>query len=469
MLDRLEIRWRLAAISSVLTFAILSIFALVVGQRTADRIRTDFNAQLIAAVDSLASQIKLGLTSDRHVTVEPDLNIVGGPDRAVIRVLTPDGRALQTTRRAPDFGFPVLDTVTVRGYRVATRVAPLQDKAGNPRGAVFIQYARRLSDIEAQVRGVRALLLLGVLGGTLAALIAGLILARRAMGPVAALTATAREIERTRDPNRRVPIPDADDEVAELARTLDGMLMALEASREESAAMLDRQRRFVADASHELRTPLTSVLANLELLVEVLDGEREEAARSALRSSQRMRRLVADLLMLARADAGRSLPHEPTDLGRVLVEAAAELGPLAGEHVLDVDAEDGAVVDGARDELLRLTSNLMENALKHTPPGTAIRAAVGREGADVVLVVQDDGPGVDPVLRDRLFERFVRGDGDRAAGGSFGLGLSIVQAVAEAHGGSVSLQDPVPGRHGARFVVRLPASADVAARAAVTA
>ena len=128
------------------------------------------------------------------------------------------------------------------------------------------------------------------------------------------LTETARTIERTRDPSRRIPHPEAEDEVAELARTLDGMLHALDEARSETEATLARQREFVADASHELRTPLTSVLANLELLEEVLEGEQREAAASALRSSRRMRRLVADLLLLARADAGRITRHEPVDV-----------------------------------------------------------------------------------------------------------------------------------------------------------
>jgi signal transduction histidine kinase len=214
----------------------------------------------------------------------------------------------------------------------------------------------------------------------------------------------------------------------------------------------------VADASHELRTPLTSVLANLELLTEVLDGELGESAQSALRSSQRMRRLVADLLLLARADAPRSAPREPVDVGRVVVEAAAELGPVTAQHRLSVGVDAGAgplCVDGIRDELHRLAVNLMENAVKHTPPGTVIKATAGREGDEIVLAVEDEGPGVAPEVRDRLFERFVRGSGDR--GGSFGLGLSIVRAVAETHGGSVTLEDPPAGTTGARFVVRLPA------------
>jgi signal transduction histidine kinase len=279
------------------------------------------------------------------------------------------------------------------------------------------------------------------------------------MAPIAALTATTREIARTRDPNRRVPVPEAEDEVSELARTLEEMLRALESSRAEGAAMLSRQRQFVADASHELRTPLTAVLANLELLAETLDGEQREAADAALRSSRRMRSLVADLLLLARADARRIAPREPTDLARVVMEAAGELQTVdGGHHDLRVEAPEPVMVLGTRDELHRVALNLMENAVKHTPPGTQIRARVERRNGTAVLTVEDDGPGVPPELRDRLFERFVRGAGDRAGGsGSFGLGLSIVRAVAQGHGGSVELAAGGPGATGARFVVRLPA------------
>jgi signal transduction histidine kinase len=163
-----------------------------------------------------------------------------------------------------------------------------------------------------------------------------------------------------------------------------------------------------------------------------------------------MRRLVGDLLLLARADAKRVTAHVETDLSQVLIEAAAELGPMAEAHELTVDPRP-AFVDGAHDELHRLALNLMENALRHTPPGTRVRAAVGIQGDEVVLLVEDDGPGVPPAVRDRIFERFVRGEGDR--GSSSGLGLSIVRAVADSHGGTVTLEDAHPG---ARFVVRLP-------------
>jgi signal transduction histidine kinase len=279
------------------------------------------------------------------------------------------------------------------------------------------------------------------------------------MRPIRGLTDAAREIERTRDARRRVPHPEADDEVAELARTLEGMLGALDAERANTESMLDRQREFVADASHELRTPLTSVLANLELLAESLQGEQGDAARSALRSSQRMRRLVADLLLLARTDAAREQPREPLDLAQIVVEAAAELGPVSGEHEISLDVHP-AKLHGSRDELHRLVINLIENALRHTPPGTEINVCTQTlPDGRVELIVADNGPGVPADLAPTLFERFVRGAGDR--GGSFGLGLAIVHAVAGSHGGSVTLEQPVEdGQTGARFVVRLPGRVD---------
>ena len=300
---------------------------------------------------------------------------------------------------------------------------------------------------------MKVFLAFGVLGGALLALLAGLATARRAMEPITELTAAARRIEHSRDPSLNLPHPEADDEVAELATTLDAMLLALDGARAETEGALLRQREFVADASHELRTPLTSVLANLELLEEELTGEQRDTASSALRSSRRMRRLVADLLLLARADAGREAPHQPVDLSEVVTDAAAELEPVAGDHEISIAAPAGMHVAGARDELHRLVLNLMENALRHTDPGTAVEATVERRNGEVILAVEDDGPGIPGELREKVFERFYRGTGDRS--GSSGLGLSIVRAVAESHQGSVRLEEPLDGR-GARFVVRIP-------------
>jgi two-component system, OmpR family, sensor kinase len=466
-LERLSIRWRLALTSAGLTFVILTGFAVAVGQLTTSRVRSDFSNEMIAAVDKLRDELSLTVDARKRtvVDVSPNLDLFAASNNAVIRVLDEDGTILAKTKGAPNLGFPLFPErgARVSGFRVETRQTQLRPRSA-PRFSftVAVQYARKGSDVEATVDRIRFFLFLGVLLGSGLALIAGLLLARRAMSPIAALTSTARDIAETRDPNRNVPVTGAEDEVAELARTLQAMLDSLEASREETEGALMRQRQFVADASHELRTPLTSILANLELLTEVLDGERGEAARSALRSSQRMRRLVGDLLLLARADANRQLPREPTDVGRVLVEAAAELGPMADGHQLTIDSDE-AVVNGARDELHRMTLNLMENAIRHTPEGTHVSARVAADDGEVVLTVEDDGPGVPTELRERVFERFVRGAGDR--GSSSGLGLSIVRAVAESHGGRVVLEDADPG---ARFVVRLPA-ADVPAREPATA
>jgi two-component system OmpR family sensor kinase len=459
VLEGVPIRWRLALLSAGLTLVILSGFALVIGQVTSSRVRSDFNNEEAAAVDDLSDRITFEMTTDGPTLVRPDLDEYAASNKAVIRILQTSGKFERLTKDAPNFGILLPRTARVGGFRVETRRRGVLVSGTKGRIAVplVIQYARKVSDVEATVRRIRLFLGAGVLGGTLLSLLGGVLLGRRAMAPVAGLTAAAHDIERTRDPSKSLPQPKADDEVAELARTLQAMLDGLEASREETEGALDRQRQFVADASHELRTPLTSILANLELLTDVLDGDRGEAARSALRSSQRMRRLVGDLLLLARADAHRQQPREPTDISRVLVEVASELGPVSDGHHLTVDADD-AVVDGARDELYRMTLNLMENAIRHTPDGTHIRAQVSGDNGEVVLSVQDDGPGVAPELRDRIFERFVRGAGDR--GSSSGLGLSIVRAVAESHGGSVVLEDADPG---ARFVVRLPA-ADVPAR-----
>jgi signal transduction histidine kinase len=332
-------------------------------------------------------------------------------------------------------------------------VHQLHVKPPGPTTQVLLMYAVPLSDLNHTLARVRGFLVLGVLGGTVLALLAGLATAARAIRPIVELTGAAREIERTRDPSRHVPLPKADDEVAELARTLEGMLQSLDAARSGTETMLERQREFVADASHELRTPLTSVLASLELLAEELVGEQAETAQAALRSARRMGRLVGDLLLLARADAKRVQPHHPTELDEVVMEAASEIGPMAEDHELQIDAVP-VVVPGARDELHRLVLNLIENAVRHTPPGTHIRASLARHNGDATLVVEDDGPGVPPELGEHVFERFVRSGRDGARGS--GLGLSIVRAVAQSHGGSVSLEPSTSGR-GARFVVRLPA------------
>jgi two-component system OmpR family sensor kinase len=457
---RQPIRWRLAGGSAALTLVILCGFAVIVGTLTTQAIYQNFNRRVSTAADRLATKLTYQVVRyDDQGRPQlsphgPDLNEYASANNAAIRVVDKYGHllspaALSMSPGAPYLGAPVLGDTDYSGWRVETR----QMQTNDPQVELLMQYAERISSVRSTANRVKLFLGLGVLAGAALALLAGLATARRAMEPISELTLAARQIARTRDTSIQIPKPEADDEVFELAETLDSMLHALDEARTETEAALARQREFVADASHELRTPLTSVLANLELLEEATTGEQRETAASALRSSRRMRRLVADLLLLARADAGRRMPHRAVDLSDVVTDAASELEPVAGDHEISVSAPPGVEIEGARDELHRLVLNLMENALRHTDPGTAVEASVERHNGEVVLAVEDDGPGIPAELHDKVFERFFRGEGDRS--GSSGLGLSIVRAVADSHNGRVTLEPPLDGR-GARFVVRFP-------------
>jgi two-component system OmpR family sensor kinase len=459
------IRWRLAGGSAALTFVILAGFAAIVGTLINRQVRTQFADQQTFAVDKLYGELNGKLRFTRGTSVDcarakVSLGDYASAEHAQIRIFdTADGYLLCTQseisgahspgasplfRSAPDKSSGTFDAA---GYRVVLRQLNVK-----PSGTATLLYALPLSDVDHTAAEVQVFLLLGVLGGTVAALIAGLFVSARAMRPIVELTDAAREIERTRDASGQIPHPEAEDEIAELARTLEGMLGALDAARSHTQTMLDRQREFVADASHELRTPLTSVLANLELLAEELSGEQADTAEAALRSTRRMRRLVGDLLLLARADARRVQPRRPTDLAEVLVDAAAELGPMSEHHELSIAATP-AVVDGVRDDLHRLVLNLLENAIRHTPPGTPITASTEMQDGQAVLSVQDAGPGIPPELEQRVFERFVRGGRDGGRGS--GLGLAIVRAVTLSHGGSVAMQPAAKGT-GTGFVIRIP-------------
>jgi two-component system, OmpR family, sensor kinase len=448
------IRWRLAGGSAALTLIILASFAGIVGVLTNRQVRTQFNDQESAAVSRLSGDLngKLTMKGTALQCGLPSLYEYANAEHALIRFFdSSDGQLLcAAPPRSPGFKLASdrnSGTFTEDGFRVEVRELTVK-----PIGTIRLLYALPLSDVDHTLARVRVFLLLGVLGGAILALLAGLFVSARAMRPIVELTDAAREIERTRDASQRLPHPEAEDEIAELARTLESMLGALDSARTDTQAMLERQREFVADASHELRTPLTSVLANLELLTEELAGEQAETAEAALRSTRRMRRLVGDLLLLARADARRVQPRRPTDLAEVLIEAASELGPMADGHELSIDAEP-AVVEGVRDELHRLVLNLLENAVRHTPPGTAVRAGSQTRDGEAVLTVADEGPGIPPGMRLRVFERFVRGGRDGGRGS--GLGLAIVRSVAQSHGGTVTLDEPDSG-HGTRFTIRIP-------------
>jgi two-component system OmpR family sensor kinase len=452
------VRWQLAAVSAGLTLGILLLFGAIVGNLAADRVRDDFSREMKGAVATLASQVQIVDTITNTLIVrEPDLGDFVSPNDASVRIYDARGQQLDASPNAAQLGPPVPGVHEVGEMRVATLVLRSRQSG---RIAGYVQYGRNEHHIDSTIGRLWLFIAAGVIGATLLASLAGVAIARRAMRPISSLTATARTITETGDPSSHMPQPRADDEVGELARTLEQMLRSLDAARSEREAALKRQREFVADASHELRTPLTSILANLELLQTTLRGADQDEERamvgSALRSSGRMSRLVGDLLLLARADAGRIAARTRCDLAEAAGNAAAEVAPTIGERQLRIDNDRPLPVDGNPDELHRMVLNLLDNAVRHTPPGSTIDLRLRAEGSDAVVEVADDGPGVPAPLREQIFERFVRGDGpaDTAVGGGSGLGLAIVDAVARSHGGNAEVGESERG--GACFRVRMP-------------
>ncbi len=457
---RWPVRSRIALVSAALTAVILIAFALVVGRLVSNRLHADFENDLKATASGLATTtIQLSPGLDGGVRIDPPLADIGVPSDVDLRVVSADGQ-FESPAGLAFLGTPNPAAVTQVGTIQVASAPIFTNNIGIP---LYLQYARPESSVDATIGRLWLFLAMGVAIGTVLSGIAGMAVANRAMRPISALTAAAGEIATTRDPSRRIPEPESDDEVAELARTLDQMLRQLDAARSETESTIKRQREFVADASHELRTPLTSILANLELLEESLATEHGSeddvaAVSSALRSSKRMSRLVGDLLLLARADAGRIGRRDECDLALIASEALEEVSPVADDHRFESRLIASAPVAGNPDELHRMVLNLLENAIRHTPAGTQIALELDEDSGFAHLRVSDDGPGLPEGLEAQVFDRFVRGHGpaDRASrnGTGTGLGLSIVRAVAVAHGGSVVAGSSDSG--GAAFDVRLP-------------
>ncbi|MSO41599.1 MAG: HAMP domain-containing histidine kinase [Solirubrobacterales bacterium] len=458
--DRWPVRWRIAGICAALTAGILIAFALVLGNLVGHRIKTDYNDELQNAVSSLGAetQVLRSATTGQIIPETPRLTDVAMADDAVVRVVDQSGHPISgaTTNPRISLGPPRGEITKIGEYYVASE--PVAQSGGLP---IYVQYGRPYTGMDATVARLWLFLGAGVLVGTMLAMIAGLTVANRAMRPVSSLTALAKDIAATRDPSRRMPVQATDDEVGELAETMDEMLRSLDDARTEREAAFERQRRFVADASHELRTPLTSVMANLELLqTSIEQADDQTAVDSALRSTQRMSRLVGDLLLLARADAGRRAARHPLDLSEAVEGAIHEVEPVAGDHKIRSEVAPGLRVEGNPDELHRLALNLIDNAVRHTPTGSTVTVRVASDGDRALLEVSDDGPGIPAEMGSQVFERFVRGQGpaDTTGGGGSGLGLAIVRSVAESHGGSVEAGASTLG--GATFSVRLPLLGD---------
>ncbi len=342
------------------------------------------------------------------------------------RVLPLDGprRAALEDRRA-SYGDASLGTDPVRLY-----AAPLGELGASQAAGGAVLVAGTKAETEATISETRRLVLLvALLAAALGAALATL-LTRRALAPLTRLSSGARRIGETGDASQRLPAPAAEDEVGELAQTLNAMLASLERAREA-------ERRFVGDASHELRTPLTALRGNISYLAR--HGADDAVLADLEADAARLSELLDDLLALAREDAASAADGEPVDLADVARAAAAQ------DPGARVDAEP-AVVLGERHALERAAGNLVRNARRHGPEGGAIDVTVRPEGDRALLTVADEGPGLPAAEAERAFERFWRGSSARGEGS--GLGLAIVRSIAERHGGSVSLD-------GSRFTLDL--------------
>ncbi|MBM3127164.1 MAG: HAMP domain-containing protein [Chloroflexi bacterium] len=329
-------------------------------------------------------------------------------------------------------------------------------RIGAPERAEIVQIAAPIIERENALATLRALLIAGNTLALLAALVIGWVLAGAALQPIHRITRTAQTIGAERDFRRRVQHVGPNDEVGQLAAMFNTMLTELESAYRQVQQALEAQKRFVGDASHELRTPLTTVRGNIELLRNDLPLDAQERAdilADTKEEVERLIRLVNQLLMLARADAGQSLHREPLPLQPLIEDVCRQTKTLAPRRTITVDAGEEISVLADRDALKQVLLILLDNARVHTPAHAAIRVFARVESARVAITIQDAGPGIAPNLLPHIFERFYRGDPSRSGGGA-GLGLSIAKELSEAQGGTLTATSEI-GK-GSAFTLALP-------------
>src|ERR1051326_263358 len=386
---------------------------------------------------------------------------------------------------------PIFDTVPVSDGNGSVRLLtePLHLN-GTSEVVGAVQVAESLSPVDNTMTAVARLLLSAGALALLLAVVVGWLLTRAALRPVFRITDTARLIAATGDYRQRLQVRPPrfghGDELFFLAATFNDMIARLE-------HMLESQRRLLADTSHELRNPITIIRGNLALLrrASVPEASRNEAIVEAEEEAARMGRLVGDLLLLARADTGEgpSFQRERVDLGELAGEVVEQARPRAGSRTLNVMSDARCIVLGDHDRLKQLITNLVENAIRYTPaagsvevtvrgtsglqqPGGAVRSRNARDAGTskpmAQLTITDSGIGISPTDLPHVFERFYRAEKarSRAHGGS-GLGLSIAEYIAQAHGGSVEASSQGTNR-GSTFTVRLPLASRADPRRPVT-
>ena len=346
-----------------------------------------------------------------------------------------------------------VETISVEGERFLVHSQALALPDGRQSVA---QIAVSLAERDQNLNTLRRIL---IIGGSIAVIIAfgvGWLLAGEALRPINRITHTAQAIGAERDFGRRVQHSGPNDEVGRLATTFNDMLTELQAAYRQVEQSLQVQKRFVADASHELRTPLTTVLGNLGLLQRdppISTEDRAEVLNDTVAESERLIRLVNDLLVLARADAKQPLKHEPVLVGPLIEDVHRQIRLLAPARKVVCDPQIEEAVIGDQDALKQVLLALLDNVIKHTPPQTTISIATSAVDGQIAIQVCDDGPGIEPSRLPHIFDRFYRGDTARTEPGT-GLGLAIAKELTEAQNGTIMAESQVGG--GSAFTLTFP-------------
>ena len=458
----MPIRWRLTLFIALAIGAILLILGVALYILLRDALLSNVEDTVRGRAVNAARSIRSGEDLEREDIEEFTL------DGVFVIVRDGEGRVLTETvnlpsedgdpvwREALDSGKPASGTAELSGDEADFIYAVPVDP---PRGRARVveagkSYEPALEGIEA----TSAILAAGIGAAFVLSIGGAYLLARAALKPVEAVTATAREMG-AGDLARRLPVANPGDEIGRLATTINGLLARLEAAFRRREEALSRQRRFAADASHELRTPLTSISGHARMLDEwALEGDREKARRSVgaiRRETGRMRSLVESLLTLTRGDEGAPMEIGRYDLGAVAKEATGSAATAADGRVSVefVPTEHNVLATFDRERILQVASILLDNAVKYTPDGGSVAVRVEAKDDGVSLAVSDSGVGIFEDQLPLVFERFYRADTARAEEG-VGLGLSIARQIAEAHGGTIEATSKVGV--GSTFVLLLP-------------
>jgi two-component system, OmpR family, sensor kinase len=466
----MKLQTRLVAIFSLLLLAVVAIVGIVVVVSN--------RSVLTEAIDEDLNVVQIGIrdkfiNSDdllKRVTVEvqPDSPPVKSPQALVIigvedRLVTAQASGFSND---PD-SLPDIESIADLIAAGGIGTIPSEDGSLDYRAFGWVTDANEigvwaipLSEVDSAVNKLVRIFLIAaasvaVLGG-----VATWWAVRRELRPVDQMVDTATAIA-AGDLTLRVQTVDPSTELGRLGTALNEMLVQIEDAITQEHEATERLTNFVADASHELRTPIAAVLGYSELYRNGALAE-SDAIDNAMRrigtETARMERLVADLLLLARLDQHQAMETGSVNLAALARDAATDSQAIDPDYPITVSSEDSVRVEGDEQRLTQVIANLLANARVHTPKGTSVEMSIREEGTSVILDVIDDGPGLPQQDADKLFERFYRIDSSRSrASGGAGLGLAIVAAIVDAHGGTIEAAN-VEG-HGARVTVTLAAEA----------